>query len=256
MSSVKKTVSKVTAGDVLKKLRASYGRKRRNTASGLRVIAIAGTEHTSELCQLIGDVLAADGIKAALFTTHRISIDGRHKDVKGDMAVTNKRVRRAFFRNAKRAGTEWVIMEVPVEVLAGNGFFEVSVELAIITTLFGVQGVPPLANGMAEYAQLITSHNPKTVILNADDEWFEYLGRKVKNKLVTVGEAKATYQIKGTEVVGKTLKFSVISAKGAIVVQHTHSSVDVVLPTAMAIAAARYVGCSDAAITRGIKSIG
>ena len=213
MNSVKHLAKTIISRDVFKK-GSGLHHKQQAQVAGLRVIAVTGGNGTAQLCTQINDVLRADGLTTALFMTNHIELAGQQKHVKKDDSILRSRLRKSFFRNAKKHAVDWIILELPVTALRSKELADIPVELAVLTPI-GLQnddigGVSVTI--AADYAKLITTNNPKTVVLDADDEWFEYFGRKVKNKLITVGDAKATHQIKGLECVGSTVRFNVISA--------------------------------------------
>ncbi len=265
MSSVKKLVRKFVSGEQLKKAEETYRLQKAKTAYSLNgkpakklhVVAVTGTNGKTTTCAFINEVLKAGGLKTAVYTTAFTEIAGANKPNRTHMTVASAWSVQSFIKKAKKAGAEWIVLEVTSHALDQYRIYGVPVEIAVITNLtqdhLDYHGT--MDNYAAAKARLITEFNPKTVILNADDEWFEYFGRKVKNKLVTVSQGKASHQIKGLTLSPTGTDYSLVSAKGSLQI-HTHLVGDFnAYNTAMAATVGQIVGLSAHEVEQGIANV-
>ena len=168
----------------VKLVSARYG----NPAKDLRVLAITGTNGKTTTACYLNEILKEAGKKTAMFTTALIEIDGDKKlnDKNATVALTAEM--QAFFKEAKEAAVDFVIIEVTSHALDQHKLDGVPIEAAIMTNL--TQDHLDYHHTMENYAAAkakLFSKNPKIVVLNHDDKWFEYF-----DEIGTPGE-KMTY---------------------------------------------------------------
>lgn len=265
MSSVKKLARKIIPKDSLERVEETYrlqkakaaNRLNRNPARDLHVIAVTGTNGKTTTCAFINEVLKAGGIKTAVYTTAFTEIAGQYKPNRTHMTVASSWSVQSFLRKAKRAGAEWIVLEVTSHALDQHRLYGVSVDVAVVTNLtqdhLDYHGT--MENYAAAKALLITEFNPKTVVLNADDDWFEYFGRKVKNKMITVGQNKATFQIKGLSLSATGTEYSLVSAKSTAKITARLVGVFNAYNSAMAGAVGQVIGLNAKDVERGISNV-
>lgn len=265
MSRVKKIVRKFVSGDTLTKAEESYRlhkaktaiRINRYPAKNLHVVAVTGTNGKTTTCTFINEVLKAGGHTTAVYTTAFTEIAGKRHANKTHMTVASPWSVQKFMATAKKAGATWVVLEVTSHALDQYRIFGVPVEVAVVTNLTQdhLDYHKTMDNYAAAKARLITDFNPKTVILNADDEWFEYFGRKVKNKLVTVGMGNATHQIKELRLSAEGTKYNLVNAKFSVPI-HAHLVGNFnAYNSAMAAAVGQVIGLKAEQIQAGIESV-
>lgn len=175
---------------------ARYG----NPAKSLRVIAITGTNGKTTTANYLNEILKEAGHTTAMFTTAVIEIDGnRHiNDLNATVASTDRMQR--FFRDAKKAQVDYVVLEVTSHSLDQHKLATVPIEAAVMTNL--TQDHLDYHGTMENYAKakgkLFASH-PKFIVLNRDDEWFEFFDEfQAEAQKITYGthdeaEAKISY---------------------------------------------------------------
>lgn len=159
-----------------------------NPARGLRIIAVTGTNGKTTTACYINEILKEAGFKTALFTTAVIEIAGKEKI--NDLNATVPTVARlfSFFQTAQREGVEYVILEATSHALSQHKFDGVPIEAAVMTNL--TQDHLDYHKTMEAYAAAkakLFEKKPKYIVLNRDDEWFEYF-----DKFTASGE-KITY---------------------------------------------------------------
>ena len=155
----------------VKLLTAGYG----NPAKHLRVIAVTGTNGKTTVVNYLNEILKEAGYKTALFSTAVIEVAGeRHiNDLNRTVAVTGQMLK--FFKQAKKARVDFVLIEATSHALDQHKLSTTPVEMAIMTNL--TQDHLDYHKTMETYAAAkakLFKNNPKYIVLNRDDEWFEY----------------------------------------------------------------------------------
>jgi len=190
----------------------------RSPASGMRVIGITGTNGKTSTCSFVNEIIKSSGKRTALYTTAYSEILGKQTPNRSHMTVASAWSVQKFFAEAKRKKVEWVILEITSHALDQYRISGVPLEIVAITNLsqdhLDYHGT--MENYASAKARIITDFSPRTVVLNADDEWFSFFAKKVKNKLITIGEGSANYQIKELQLLPTGMSFNLISAKGIL----------------------------------------
>lgn len=265
MSKVKSVIKKVIPKGSIKQIEDTYRHSRARAAyslygkapNGLKVIAVTGTNGKTTTCAFVNAVLKAAGLKTAVYTTAFVEINGKYEENHTHMTVASPWHMQKFFKRAKAAGVEWVVLEVTSHALDQYRIYGVPIEVAIVTNLtqdhLDYHGT--MENYAAAKARLITDFAPKHVILNADDEWLEFFGRKVKKKLHTVGKNTATNQIKEVKLGASGTTFTLIGPYGTTQVTSQLVGDFNVYNAAMAITAGQVIGLNNKDIVAGIAAL-
>ncbi len=167
-----------------KLLSARYG----HPAKHLRVIAITGTNGKTTTVNYLNEILKEAGKTTAMFSTATIEVAGkaRRNDLNATVASTAQM--QQFFCEAKRANVDYVVIEFPSHAIHQQKLAGVPIEMAIMTNL--TQDHLDYHGTMEAYAEVksrIFADEPKFIVLNRDDEWFDYY-----NKFMA-GAQKITY---------------------------------------------------------------
>jgi UDP-N-acetylmuramoyl-L-alanyl-D-glutamate--2,6-diaminopimelate ligase len=146
-----------------------------NPAKGLRVIAVTGTNGKTTTINYINEILKEAGHKTAMFSTALIEIDGdtQLNDLNATVGTTERM--QEFFRDAKRAGVDYVVLEITSHALQQHKLDGVPIEVAVMTNL--TQDHLDYHKTMEQYAAAkakLFSGSPKFIVLNRDDAWFDY----------------------------------------------------------------------------------
>lgn len=155
----------------VKLLTARYG----NPAKNLRVIAVTGTNGKTTVVNFLNEILKEAGYKTALFSTAVIEVAGERRinDLNRTVAVTADLMK--FYRSAKKAGVDFVLIEATSHALDQHKLSTTPIEMAIMTNL--TQDHLDYHKTMENYAAAkakLFKLQPKYVVLNHDDEWFDY----------------------------------------------------------------------------------
>jgi len=157
-------------------------------ARGLRVIAVTGTNGKTTTANYVNEILKAAGLKTAMFTTAVIEVAGERKLNDLNATVASTETMQKFFRDAKRAVVDYVVLEVTSHALVQHKLDTVPMECAIMTNL--TQDHLDYHGTMEEYAAakgILFALRPRYTVLNRDDAWFEFFNA------FEAGEQKITY---------------------------------------------------------------
>ncbi|HEU4716012.1 MAG TPA: UDP-N-acetylmuramoyl-L-alanyl-D-glutamate--2,6-diaminopimelate ligase [Candidatus Saccharimonadales bacterium] len=165
---------------------AKYG----NPARSLKVIAVTGTNGKTTTINYINEVLKEAGHTTAMFSTAVIEVAGkRHiNDLNATVATTERM--QAFFRDAKKAKVDYVVLEVTSHSLDQHKLSTVPIEVAVMTNL--TQDHLDYHKTMERYAEAkgkLFAGRPKFIVLNRDDEWFDFFNKfQASQQKITYGE--------------------------------------------------------------------
>ncbi|MDO5343446.1 MAG: UDP-N-acetylmuramoyl-L-alanyl-D-glutamate--2,6-diaminopimelate ligase [Candidatus Saccharibacteria bacterium] len=178
-----KFVRRALPSGAVKHLEGGYRRTRVKLASArygnpskhLRVIAVTGTNGKTTTACYINEILKEAKFKTAMFTTALIEVDGKAQinDLNATVATTARMQR--FFRDARRAGVDYVVLEVTSHALDQHKLDGVPIEAAVMTNL--TQDHLDYHKTMEEYAAAkakLFKLRPRFIVLNRDDEWYSY----------------------------------------------------------------------------------
>ena len=195
-----KTARKVLPKSALVGLEKSYRKSRAkiisarfgNPARDLRIIAVTGTNGKTTTVNFLNEILKEAGYRTAMFSTANIEIAG--EQTVNDTNSTTATVARLqkFFRDAKKADVEFALIEATSHALDQYKFEGVPIEMAIMTNL--TQDHLDYHKTMENYAAAkakLFEMNPNLVVLNADDEWFDYFNKfATESQKITYGEGE------------------------------------------------------------------
>lgn len=144
-------------------------------ARSLKVVAITGTNGKTTTACYLNQILKAAGYTTALFSTAKIELNGKQSVNDLNATVATVGHMQKFFADARRAKADYVIIEATSHGLHQHKLDGVPVECAVMTNL--TQDHLDYHGTMEEYAKakgLLFKKQPSNVVLNSDDEWFEY----------------------------------------------------------------------------------
>ncbi|HMI09067.1 MAG TPA: UDP-N-acetylmuramoyl-L-alanyl-D-glutamate--2,6-diaminopimelate ligase [Candidatus Saccharimonadales bacterium] len=165
---------------------ARYG----NPAKNLRVIAVTGTNGKTTTVNYINEILKESGLKTAMFSTATIEVAGKRQinDLNATVALTQQM--QEFFRDAKKAEVDYVVLEITSHALHQHKLATVPIEVAVMTNL--TQDHLDYHGTMEAYAEAkgkLFASDPKFIVLNRDDEWFEFFDKfQATGQKITYGE--------------------------------------------------------------------
>mgnify|MGYP006269119735 CR=1 FL=1 len=188
-----------------------------NQARGIKVIAITGTNGKTSTASFTNQILKKLGYKTAIYTTVYSEVDGNYSENKTHMTISSAKVIQVFFAKAKKAKVDWVVLEVTSHALDQYRTYGIKVDIAMLTNLS--QDHLDYHGSMDNYAKakskLLTDYGAKNIILNSDDEWFEYFKSKSPSSVTSIGKKNADFTLKNIEVTNSGSKYD-FSYKGNV----------------------------------------
>ncbi len=159
---------------------------------GIKVIMVTGTNGKTSTATLIAGMLENAGRKVGVNTTAYLGINGDVKPKKSSRTVEDMFVLHAMFSKMKKAGCEFIILEATSQALDQNRLWGVRCDAAVMTNL--TQDHLDYHGTMERYAKAkakLFRKGPKFIILNRDDDWFDYFNKsEARQRKLTYGEDK------------------------------------------------------------------
>lgn len=147
-------------------------------ARGQKVIAVTGTNGKTTTVNYINEILKEAGLKTAMFSTALIEIAGEKKANELNATIPSTQMLMEFFRDAKRAKVDYILLEATSHALHQHKFDTVPFMAAVMTNL--TQDHLDYHHSMEEYAAakgLLFAKAPKYIVLNRDDEWYDFYNK-------------------------------------------------------------------------------
>lgn len=194
---VVKKVRQVLPSSAVRSLEETYRRGRTkavsarygNPARGMKVIGVTGTNGKTTTINFINEILKEAGFKTAMFSTALIEIAGNTKANDLNATVPDAGLLMRFFRDAKKAKVDYVLLEVSSHALHQHKLDGIKFTAAVMTNL--TQDHLDYHHTMEEYAAVkgkLFAGDPEYIVLNRDDEWFEFFDQfKAKAQKITYG---------------------------------------------------------------------
>ena len=161
-------------------------------ARGLRVIAVTGTNGKTTTANYINEILKQAGYKTAMFTTAVIEVAGESKINDLNATVASVSRMQQFLNEARRYKVDFVILEVTSHSLHQHKLDGVPIEAAVMTNL--TKDHLDYHKTMEKYAAakgLLFARNPRYIVLNRDDDWFDYFDKYLaEEQKITYGKSE------------------------------------------------------------------
>lgn len=171
-----------------KVISASYG----NPAKNLRVIAATGTNGKTTTINYLNEILKEAGYKTAMFSTANIEINGEKSINTTNSTTSTVKNLQKFFKKAADSDVEFALVEATSHALDQHKFDGVNFEMAIMTNL--TQDHLDYHKTMEKYAEAkskIFAMEPEYIVLNSDDEWFDFFNKfPAKSQKITYGTSE------------------------------------------------------------------
>lgn len=252
----KQTIKSVEEAYRLQKSRLAVARYGKPSAEQ-KVIAITGTNGKTTTCTYVNEVLKAGGFTTAVNTTAYQEIAGVRTPNTNHMTVASVWSVLKFMSQAKKAEVDWVILEVTSHALDQYRLRGIAVEVAAVTNLS--QDHLDYHGTMEDYAEakarLLKEYGAKSVVLNADDEWFDYFASQRKDKPLTIGRSKATHQIKSLSLTPDGTSFTLVSSRATTPMNTKLVGEFNVYNAAMAAVIGQLAGVSPTDAAQGIANV-
>lgn len=183
MKRVKKQLKSLLPKPLLKLVLPSYHLSRAvlanliyfRPAKNMKVIAITGTNGKTTTATVLANMLKAAGYRVGVSTTAFFEIDGKRTDNDTNMTVTNPFRLQKTIAKMRRKRVKWLVLETTSIALHQKRIWGIPIYGALITNL--TQDHLDYHGDMKHYAMAkarLLKMNPKVIVLNHDDKWFDF----------------------------------------------------------------------------------
>lgn len=157
-------------------------------ARDMYVVMITGTNGKTTTASYLGSILNAAGHKVGVCSTAYFEINGKRIPNDLNFTVTNPFKLQAMLSQMKKAGVDHLVLEVTSHALSQYRTWGIPCDVAVMTNL--TQDHLDYHGTMENYAAAkgkLFARKPKFIVLNRDDQWFEFFDK------FPAGEQKMTY---------------------------------------------------------------
>jgi len=164
---------------------------------------VTGTNGKTTTATMIAQMLRSAGHKVGINTTAFYQIGDEVTPKASSRTLEDIFELQAMFAKMKQAGCEFIILEATSMGLVQHRLWGVPCDVAIMTNL--TQDHLDYHKTMERYAAAkgkLFASKPKFIILNRDDEWFDYFNKfEAERRKVTYGtDPQSTCQIVGADL--------------------------------------------------------
>ncbi len=165
----------------------------------LKVIGVTGTDGKTTTVSLIYHILREAGLSVAMVSTVSARIGGEEIETGFHVTAPSPRLLQKLLRKMVDQGVKYAILEVTSHGLDQFRLFGIDFEIGVLTNITRehLDYHQTFENYLRAKAKLF-GHS-KTIVINRDDESYEYLQRQAKNKTLPAGRQERqilTYGIK------------------------------------------------------------
>jgi UDP-N-acetylmuramoyl-L-alanyl-D-glutamate--2,6-diaminopimelate ligase len=157
-------------------------------ARDMYVVMITGTNGKTTTASYLGSILNAAGHNVGVCSTAYFEINGKRIPNDLNFTVTNPFKLQAMLAQMKKADVDHLVLEVTSHALSQHRVWGVPCDVAVMTNL--TQDHLDYHGTMENYAAAkgkMFARNPKFIVLNRDDAWFDFFNQ------YQAGEQKITY---------------------------------------------------------------
>jgi UDP-N-acetylmuramoyl-L-alanyl-D-glutamate--2,6-diaminopimelate ligase len=157
-------------------------------ARSAQVVMVTGTNGKTTTAALVAEILRSAGHAVGLNTTAFYQIGDTVTPKASSRTLEDVFELQAMFAQMKRAGCSYIVLEATSQGLVQHRLWGVPCDVAVMTNL--TQDHLDYHETMEQYAAAkakLFAAKPRVIILNADDQWFDYYNQ------YEAGERKATY---------------------------------------------------------------
>jgi UDP-N-acetylmuramoyl-L-alanyl-D-glutamate--2,6-diaminopimelate ligase len=175
-------------------------------ARRLKFIGVTGTNGKSTTVNLIGSILEAEGIKIGIYSTAVVKIGNKSQDndIDGGLTTSNPFVLHRILREMKKAGAEWIVLEVSSHALVQHRVSGIHFDATLITNL--TRDHLDYHHTMEEYAAAkgkLFANKPRFMALNRDDDWYDFFDQFPAEHKISYG----THRESEARITGAKLSF-------------------------------------------------
>lgn len=155
----------------------------------MNVIAVTGTNGKTTTSAFIASILKEAGYKYGVSSTAFYEINGVKTINDTNMTVTNPFEVQKLLRKMRFKGVKWVVLETTSHALIQKRVWGIPIKAAVMTNLS--QDHLDYHGTMEKYAEAkgkLFAKEPEVIVLNQDDEWFEFFNKfEASSQKITYG---------------------------------------------------------------------
>lgn len=228
-------------------------------ARGLKVIAVTGTNGKTTTGMFINSVLKAAGQRTAMLTTAVYEIDGKAEANTDHRTVPLTLQLLRFFRAAKQAKVDYVVLEVTSQALDQHKLVGIPVEVAVMTNLTPehLDYHRTLDRYAAAKARLFNSYmKPNYCVLNADDAHYDYFMMQSVGQVVSYGQsADSTERIQAVKSGNEGSDWQLSSGQHKLALTTRLAGLFNIYNASAAATVGLVLGIEPAVITKGLTEL-
>jgi UDP-N-acetylmuramoyl-L-alanyl-D-glutamate--2,6-diaminopimelate ligase len=179
-------------------------------ARSMRMVGVTGTNGKTTTCNLIGSILEAAGHTVGINSTAVLQVAGKRWDNDLSLTTANPFQLQKLLSDMKKAGCDWVVMEVASHALVQHRVWGMRFEATVFTNL--TRDHLDYHGTMEEYARakgLLFANVPKVAALNRDDDWYEFFAKFPVHQQLSYGvHEEADVRITGANLSLKGTKLT------------------------------------------------
>ncbi len=167
-------------------------------AQKVKTLAITGTNGKTTSISMLNAIIKASGATTIMTTTAGMEVAGEATDADTCQTVPNTERIQQLYKMAHDQDIDYFLLEVTSHALDQYKIPKLNLKAAGITNLS--QEHLDYHGSMEQYAdqklKLFTDYGAENILLNADDQWFDYFKDKINNNYYSYGTKKdADFQI-------------------------------------------------------------
>lgn len=172
-------------------------------ARGMRVIMVTGTNGKTTTAAFLATILKEAGHRVGLCSTAYFEIAGERIANDLNFTVTNPFKLQEIIAQMRQAKVDHLVLEVTSHAIEQHRIWGIPCDVAVMTNL--TQDHLDYHGTMARYAAAkgrLFARRPRFMVLNRDDEWFDFFNRfKAAEQKMTYGtHAEAECRITGAKL--------------------------------------------------------
>ncbi len=259
-----KTTRKIMPKSAVRKLENFYRKNRLrflskkygHPAKKVKTLAITGTNGKTSSISMLNQIIKEAGYSTILSTTAGVEIVGEYQDANTCQTVPPTEQLQQLYNTATQQGIDYFLLEITSHALNQYKIPKMDLQAAGFTNLS--QEHLDYHQSMEDYAdqklKLFTDFNAKNIILNTDDQWFDYFTEKITDYYAYGTDSEADFRItkvklfkQGTDI---TLKFKDEILELSTPMAGLFNAYNAVLAASMA----KSIGIDNEAIINGLAN--
>ncbi len=237
----------------LRVLSKKYG----HPAKKIKTLAITGTNGKTTSLSMLNKIIKEAGYTTILSTTAGVEVNGEYQSADTCQTVPPTEDLQRLYELAVKQNIDYFLLEVTSHALEQHKIPKLDLRAAGFTNL--TQEHLDYHKTMKDYAdqkiKLFTDFNAQNIILNSDDQWFEYFSEQIDDQIISYGTAKfADYRISNVKLFKQgsdiTLKHKEQKLELSTPMAGRYNAYNAALATAMA----KSIGIKDQDVINGLAN--